>query len=212
MAKLYFRYGAMNSGKSSYLLQAAYNYESSGKQVLIAKPDVDIKSGLHVSSRIGISHPIDFIILHDTNIFQEFNDINQKNLEEAGENVAALLIDESQFLTKEQVNQLLKIATLINVPVMCFGIRTDFMTQGFEGSDRLLQVAHSIEEMKTICANCGSGKAILNARKMDGKYVFEGDQVAIDMASDVHKKQQTTISYESLCSSCYLKASHGKLG
>jgi len=213
MAKLYFRYGAMNSGKSSYLLQAAYNYESSGQTVLLAKPDVDIKSGMQISSRIGISRAIDFIILHDTNVFQEFNDYNQKHLELTGENVACLLVDESQFLSKEQVDQLLKIATFINVPVMCFGIRSDFMTNGFEGSDRLLQVAHSIEEMKTICGSCGHGKATLNARKINGEYVFDGEQVAIDVGSDVTaKRQHTLVSYSSLCSSCYLKHSKGKLG
>jgi thymidine kinase len=110
------------------------------------------------------------------------------------------------------VDQLLKITALLNVPVMCFGIRTDFTTKGFEGSNRLLQIAHSIEEMKTICASCGKGKATLNARKINGEYVFDGAQVAIDVASDTVKKQKTVVSYESLCSGCYLKFSEGKLG
>jgi thymidine kinase len=212
MAKLYFRYGAMSSGKSAYLLQAAHNYEESGRTVILAKPSVDVKAGDMVSSRIGISRQIDFIIKPDTNVFAAFNEYNQKHLEEHGKPIACLLVDESQFLTKEQVNQLLKVATLTNVPVMCFGIRSDFMTNGFEGSNRLLQIAHSIEEMKTICANCGNGKATLNARKVDGVYVFEGNQVAIDIGSDPIKKPKTKTKYESLCSGCYLKFSNGKLG
>jgi thymidine kinase len=212
MAKLYFRYGAMSSGKSAYLLQAAHNYEESGRTVVLAKPAVDVKAGDMVSSRIGISRKIDFIIKPDTNVFSTFNEYNQKHLEEYGSPVACLLVDESQFLKREQVNQLLKVASLLNVPVLCFGIRSDFMTNGFEGSDRLMQLAHSIEEMKTICASCGAGKATLNARRVNGEYVFEGDKVSIDVASDPTKKNKTSVKYESLCSSCYLKFSEGKLG
>jgi thymidine kinase len=212
MAKLYFRYGAMSSGKSAYMLQAAHNYEESGRSILLAKPDVDTKSGDSVSSRIGISRKIDFIIHADTNIFSTFNELNQQHMENNGQPIACLLVDEAQFLKKEQVDQLLKITALLNVPVMCFGIRTDFTTKGFEGSNRLLQIAHSIEEMKTICASCGKGKATLNARKINGEYVFDGAQVAIDVASDTVKKQKTVVSYESLCSGCYLKFSEGKLG
>lgn len=212
MAKLYFRYGAMSSGKSAHLLQSAYNYEISGRKVIIAKPSIDIKSGSHVSSRIGISREIDFSIKKDTNIFEIFNQLNQIHLEKQGESLAALLIDESQFLTTEQVNQLLKIATFLDIPVMCFGIRTDFLTHGFEGSDRLLQIAHTIEEMKTICGQCGEAKATLNIRKDNGNAIFEGDKVSIDISSDTVKKQKHNITYESLCPACYLKASKGFLG
>lgn len=211
MAKLDFRYGAMSSGKSAYLLQAAYNYEVSGREVVVAKPDIDVKSGQQISSRLGISRQIDFIIKPETDIMDVFSKINTEQLETTGEPVAALLVDESQFLNRPQVDQLLKIATLLNVPVMCFGIRTDFMTDGFEGSDRLLQIAHSIEEMKTVCAKCGNGKAILNARKIDGEYVFEGSKIAIDLANDVTKKHKHTTTYESLCSGCYLKIRKGHL-
>jgi thymidine kinase len=212
MSKLYFRYGSMSSGKSAYLLQAAHNYEESGKQVLIAKPSVDTKAGQMISSRIGISRNIDFIITPDMNVFSTFNEYNQEYLQQHGEPIAALLVDESQFLTKKQVDELLKVSTLLNVPVLCFGIRSDFATNGFAGSDRLLQVAHSLEEMKTICASCGRGKATLNARKVDGKYVFTGEQVAIDVGSDSTKRVKTQVSYDSLCSACYLKFSEGKLG
>lgn len=212
MAKLYFRYGSMSSGKSAYLLQAAHNYEESGKQVLIAKPSVDTKAGQMISSRIGISRTIDFIITPDMNIFSTFNAYNQDYLQKHGESIAALLVDEAQFLSKRQVDELLKIATLLNVPVLCFGIRSDFTTKGFAGSDRLLQIAHSLEEMKTICASCGRGKATLNARKVNGVYVFTGEQIAIDESSDTTKKVKTHITYDSLCSACYLKFSEGNLG
>lgn len=213
MAKLYFRYGAMSSGKSAYLLQAAYNYEVSGRKVLIAKPNVDVKSGNEVSSRIGISRKIDFLVTPDTNIFNMFNEYNNEHMQSTGSPIACLLVDEVQFLKTEQVNQLLKIATLLHVPVIAFGIRTDFMTHGFEGSDRLLQIAHSIEEMVTVCSKCGQGKATLNARKIDGEYTFEGEQVEIDLNSDPSKKKKNhNVTYESLCSACYLKASEGKLG
>lgn len=205
MAKLYFKYGSMNSGKSAYLLQAAHNYETSGETVLITKPSADSKSGQEVSSRLGISRKIDFITVPEMNLFTTFNNINQQFLQEQGKTIACLLVDEAQFLSKEQVNQCLKIATLLNIPVMCFGIRTDFKTEGFDGSDRLLQLAHSIEEMKTICSMCGSSKATLNGRKENGVFVSEGEKIAIDVNSDPKKRQKINIEYVNLCSSCYLK-------
>ena len=212
MSKLYFRYGAMSSGKSTHLLQTAHNYEASGKTPFIIKPDIDKKSGTQISSRIGIARPIDMLVDKNMNIFNMFNGQNQKHYQTKGEPLACLLVDEAQFLTKEQIDQLLKVATFLKVPVICFGIRTDFMTHGFEGSDRLLQIAHTIEEMKTICAKCGTEKATLNARKIDNEYVFEGQQVAIDLNSDPNKKHKHNITYESLCASCYLKLSEGSLG
>lgn len=211
MAKLEFRYGAMSSGKSAYLLQAAYNYESSGRKVIVGKPAMDIKSGAKISSRLGISREIDLLITPDTDIVEKVNTINVSLLEQTGEPLACFLVDEVQFLSREQINQLLKISTLLNIPVMCFGIRTDFMTDGFEGSDRLLQIAHSIEEMKTVCARCGDNKATLNARKHDGEYIFEGDKVSIDLSSDTETKKKHHITYESLCSNCYLKVRKGHL-
>lgn len=211
MAKLYFRYGAMASGKTAYLLQAAYNYEISGRKTLIAKPATDSKSGKEISSRIGLSRPIDILLKTEDNIFQKFSQLNDENLLNTGNPIACLLIDEAQFLSKTQADQLLKIATLLNVPVICFGIRTDFQTHGFEGSDRLLQIAHTIEEMKTVCAECGDGKAIFNVRITNGQYVFEGEQTLIDHASDPSNNKKHETTYASLCSACYLKASNGQL-
>ncbi len=213
MAKLYFWYGAMSSGKSAYLLQVAHNYEKSGKRTLVTKPNVDTKAGQRVDSRLGISREIDFIVSPDMDLFATFSDYNKDNLMTSGEPIAALIVDEAQFLSKKQVDQLLRIATLLRVPVMCFGIRSDFATNGFSGSDRLLQVSHSIAEMKTICENCGEGKATLNARKVDGEYAFSGDQIVIDMGSESGGKHtDVAVLYEGLCSECYLKASKGSLG
>jgi thymidine kinase len=117
--------------------------------------------------------------------------------------VACLLIDEAQFLTGEQVDDLLRIVVLDGVPVLAYGIRTDFQTQAFPGSARLMELAHSLEELKTIC-RCGR-KALFNARLVGGRFVFEGDQVAIDeLSSD-------RVTYESLCAEDYLRESGGRL-
>ena len=119
---------------------------------------------------------------------------------ETGRDVSCLLIDEAQFLTPRQVDDLLRVAVLDGIPVICYGIRTDFRTAAFPGSQRLLEIAHSLEELKTIC-RCGR-KAIFNSRRVDGRAVFDGDQVAIDGAA---------VTYESLCAACYLRESGGVL-
>jgi thymidine kinase len=186
MAKLYFRHGAMNSGKSTALLQVAYNYEERGSNILIAKPSIDAKAADHITSRLGVSRKVDLLFAPEDNLREEFLKV--------GEGVACLLIDEAQFLTREQVEQALAIAVLDGVPVLAYGIRTDFRTAGFPGSTRLLEIAHSLEELKTIC-RCGR-KAMFNARKGSNGFVFDGDQVAIDSID---------ATYESLCANCYME-------
>ncbi|MCX8530474.1 MAG: thymidine kinase [Rhodoluna sp.] len=186
MAKLYFRHGAMNSGKSTALLQVAYNYEERGSKILIAKPAIDAKAADNVTSRLGVSRKVDLLVSPTDNLREEFLKV--------GEGIACLLIDEAQFLTKEQVEQALAIAVLDGVPVLAYGIRTDFRTAGFPGSTRLLEIAHSLEELKTIC-RCGR-KAMFNARKGATGFVFDGDQVAIDSID---------ATYESLCANCYME-------
>jgi thymidine kinase len=186
VAKLYFRHGAMNSGKSTALLQVAYNYEERGSKVLIAKPAIDSKAADHITSRLGVSRKVDLLVSPEENLREAFLRI--------GEGVSCLLIDEAQFLTKEQVEQALAIAVLDGVPVLAYGIRTDFRTAGFPGSTRLLEIAHSLEELKTIC-RCGR-KAMFNARKGSNGFVFDGDQVAIDSID---------ATYESLCANCYME-------
>ncbi len=210
MAKLYFRYGAMNSGKSTALLQAAYNYEERGQRVLLAKPRIDTKGAAQVASRLGVTRHVDFLVGADDDIRDLFAEHRARlrythdelaGLSSAPADVACLLIDEAQFLTTEQVDDLLRIAVLDGVPVLAYGIRTDFLTNAFPGSRRLLDIAHSLEELKTIC-RCGR-KALFNARLADGRFVFEGDQVAIDGVE---------VTYESLCAECYLRESGGRLG
>ena len=189
MAKLYFRYGAMNSGKSTALMQVAYNYEERGMKVRILKPKIDSKGDDKLVSRLGVTRKVDYLIDEEDNLFDSFSKI------ENGERISCILVDESQFLSADQIDQLLNIAVIKVVPVICYGLRTDFKTQGFSGSQRLLLVAHSLEELKTIC-RCGK-KAIFNGRKINGIFVFEGDQISID--------NNDKVDYEAMCANCYFK-------
>jgi len=194
MSKLYFRHGAMNSGKSTALLQAAHNYEERGQAVLLAKPAIDTKGDTAILSRLGVDRHVDFLVTPELNLRNEFQRLSTVHRDKTGKRVACLLLDEAQFLTRDQVDQALEIAVLDDVPVLAFGIRTDFLTNGFPGSLRLLEIAHSLEELKTIC-RCGK-KAMFNGRKVNGEFVFDGAQVAIDGEE---------VTYESLCPSCYFR-------
>jgi thymidine kinase len=185
MAKLYFRYSAMNSGKSTALLQAAFNYEERGMRAAILKPAIDSKGEDAVVSRLGIERKVDYLIGPQDTVAGTLK----------GEKLDCLLVDEAQFLTPTQIDELFWYAVNQNVPVLAYGLRTDFSMTAFPGASRLLELAHEIQELKTIC-RCGK-KAVLNGRKINGKFVFEGDQVAID--------GQGNIEYESLCASCYQK-------
>lgn len=183
VAKLYFRYGAMNSGKSTSLIQVAHNYEERGHRVLVVKPAIDTKSPA-VLSRISVAREVD-LVADDTTPLREVVLANDPP-------IACVLVDEAQFLTGEQVEDLFQLAVLDGVPVIAYGLRSDFRTRGFPGSIRLMELAHSIEELKTIC-RCGR-KAILNARTVDGEFTQAGDQVAID----------GDVGYEAMCGTCYL--------
>ena len=190
MSKLYFRYGAMNSGKSTHLMQVAYNYEERGMNVILIKPSTDTKGGEKLVSRLGVERKVDLVVCEEDNILDKVKEYRRDV-----RNVDCILVDEVQFLKANQIDQLFEIAVVLDIPVICYGLRTDFRMQGFEGSTRLLLLAHSIEEMKTIC-KCGK-KAVLNGRKINNRFVFEGEQVAIDNVNDVE--------YESLCGHCYFK-------
>lgn len=190
MAKLYFRYGAMNSGKSTALMQVAHNYEERGMRVLVLKPRIDSKGGDQLLSRLGISRKVDHLISASDDVFA----LLQREMSTTTP-PACILCDESQFFTAAQAKQLFRATCLLNVPVICYGLRTDFSMRGFPGSTRLLELAHTVEEMKTICF-CGR-KALCNGRKINGEFVFEGDQVAIDQVDDVE--------YVSLCPQCYFR-------
>ncbi len=195
MAKLYFRYGAMNSGKSTALLQVAYNYEERGQRVLLVKPHIDTKGEGQIVSRLGLTRPVDFLVAPDESLREKFGEHQARVRVQTGDDVACLLIDEAQFLTASQVTEALMIAIVDRIPVLAYGIRTDFQTRAFPGSARLLELAHSLEELKTIC-RCGR-KAIFNGRRAaDGHFIASGAQVAIDGEA---------VSYESLCGECYLR-------
>ena len=194
MSKLYFRYGAMNSGKSTALLQAAFNYEERDQRVLLAKPAVDSKGDDTILSRLGVSRKVDFLIYPDTNLREKFHDSATQGAAITLP-VSCLLIDEAQFLSPAQVDSALELAVLDRVPVLAYGIRTDFRTESFPGSRRLLEIAHSLEELKTIC-RCGR-KAMFNGRKQGERFIFDGEQIAIDGVE---------VTYESLCGNCYLAA------
>ena len=163
MAKLYFRYGAMGSSKTANAIMVQYNYQERGQKVLMVKPQLDNRDGARtVLSRCGLKTEC---------VFME---------EVPGMDVTGydcVIVDEAQFLTKEQVAHLVKIVDEMNIPVICYGLRADFQGNFFEGSQWLMAWADTIEEVKTICW-CGR-KAICNARVMNGKVIKEGDQILL---------------------------------
>jgi len=188
MSKLYFRYGAMGCGKTMQLLQVAFNYEERGHKVCVAKPGTDTKHGTKLYTRIGPERETDFIIGPKMDLYQKIT--------KEYKDVHCVLIDESQFLTKSQVDQLMKVTIDMDIPVMCYGLRLNFKREdgGFEGATRLLQTAHDIEEIKTIC-ECGK-KATLNARFLNDKLVADGPDILIDDG-------KSKIEYRALCPACY---------
>lgn len=174
MAKLHFYYSAMNAGKSTTLLQASYNYQERGMQTLIFTPELDTRAGCGiVKSRIGLkANALAFRKEH--NLF----DITQREKADYRPNLRCVLVDEAQFLTKDHVLQLGQITTIMNIPVLTYGLRTDFMGEPFEGSQYLLALADQLIEIKTICF-CGR-KATMNIRIDNaGKVIRHGEQIDI---------------------------------
>lgn len=187
MSKLYYRYGAMNSGKTTLLLQVAHNYEERGMKVLILKPLIDTKGDKKIVTRIGLEREVDHLISPDENL--------REYLKQIPEDISCVLVDESQFLTKEQVDDLYVFTKFKDTSVICYGLRSDFKSNAFPGSLRLFEVADVMEELYTIC-RCGK-RAKFNGRIVNGKFTSSGEQVAIDGEDEV--------AYESLCGKCYLK-------
>ena len=187
MAKLYFKYGAMGSSKTAQALITKYNYEENGLQVWLIKPSADVRDGEDVlRSRIGLEARVQ-VISPATDVYQLFA------RERAGK-CNVVIVDECQFMTPEQIDQLREIVNDYDIPVMCFGLRTDFLTKLFPGSMRLLEVADTIQEIKTIC-DCGN-KATVNARiDGEGHIVTEGAQVLLG-GND---------SYIAMCHRCWLR-------
>ena len=186
MAKLYFKYGAMGSSKTANALITKFNYEERGMKVWLIKPSIDVRDGAAVvRSRIGLSAEAD-VVTPDKNLFEEY----QKHRD-----CHVIITDECQFFTPEQIDDLRRIVDKLDVPVLCYGLRTDFLTHLFPGSRRLFEVADSVTEIKTICA-CGK-KAIVNARiDGEGNVVTEGGQILIG-GND---------SYVAMCHSCWQNA------
>ena len=186
MSKLYFRYSAMNAGKTTSLLQVAHNYEERGMHIVLIKPAVDTKGDNKVVSRLGVDRDVD-ILLPPTDTIVSHMKPEKPN---------AIIVDEAQFLTPAQVDELYYMTKTYDIPVLCYGLRTDFQMKGFPGATRLLELADDIEELKTIC-RCGK-KATLNMRLLNGEPIFNGDQVAIDNG-------ENNVSYESVCGECYIR-------
>lgn len=186
MAKLHFKYGAMNSGKSDTLIKTAYNYEERGLKVIVVKPQIDTKGGDFVTARGGHSRRVD---IHADESLDLATEVAKTP------DIACVLVDEAQFLAEHQVSQLYKVAKVQNISVICYGLRADFRTALFPGSKRLLEISDNIEKLPTMCF-CGS-QAEFNTRKLNGAYVFEGDQVAIE--------GEGTVDYDSLCGACYIR-------
>lgn len=188
MAKLHFKYGAMNSGKSDTLIKAAYNYTERSLRIVVVKPAIDTKGGRYVSARAGGRWRVDIMASADDDLLAEI--VRRHN----DASLSCVLVDEAQFLTPDQIDQLFMVAKKHDISVICYGLRTDFRRQLFPGSVRLLELADNIEKLPTMC-NCGS-QAEFNCRKVDGEFVFTGSQVAID--------GEASVTYDSLCGRCYL--------
>lgn len=187
MAKLYFKYGAMNSGKSTDLLNTRYTYIKKGMKVLCFTPKFDTRSGVgKIKNRIGSE--CDAMTFTEETFFYE-EDVRSILQEEK---YGCILVDECQFLTKQQVDQLSEIVDNYDIPVICYGLKTDFTGHLFEGSKRLLEISSDITEIKTIC-KCGA-KAIMTARFDNGIPVNKGNQIQIgdseyDSFCHLHYKQ-----------------------
>ncbi len=184
MAKLIFRYGAMNSGKTSNLIQTAHNYIESHHKAIIIKPAIDTKGDDKIVTRVGLERPVDYLLKPEDSVFSI--DL---------ENVNAILVDESQFLTKEQVEELWYVTKKKDIAVLCYGLKVSFNSYSFPGSIRLFELADELTELPTLC-ECGI-KARFIGRRVNGEYQAEGDLVVIDGTADVE--------YNSLCGKCYIE-------
>ena len=186
MAKLYFKYGTMGSGKTLELLRVAYNYKERNQSVLVLTSSLDNRYGTKkIKSRVGFEIPA-IQIENNSSIIKILKDNNISNIN-------CILIDESQFLNKKQVEELCDIVDVYNIPVMCYGLKSDYKNEPFEGSSYLFSMCDVIEEIKSIC-DCGK-KATINARISDGVVITNGEQILVG-GNDI---------YKSLCRRCYKK-------
>lgn len=176
MAKLYFRYGTMGSAKTLNLLAVAHNYASQGKAVLLLKPKLDTRFGQEaVRSRAGLSRDADYLLEADTDLMA---------LAKTWNNVACLLIDEAQFLSEKNIEELRQISIHQDIPIICYGLRSNYKTRLFEGSKRLMELADTIEELKTTCHYCHR-KATMNM-KLGASHDFSGPDVILGAEDTFH--------------------------
>lgn len=187
MAKMHFKYASMNSGKSIDLIRTAYNYEENGYKVLILKPAIDTKGEDSITSRVGLSKKADMLLLYSDSVLEK--------LKNKLDNISCILIDEAQFLSTKQVEDLFLVSKACDIPVLCYGLRTNFKMESFAGSKRLLEVSDVLEEITTLC-KCGEIARYV-ARKVGDKYVQDGEEVVIDGTEN--------ITYIPLCGKCYLE-------
>ena len=189
MSKLHFKYGTMNSGKSIDLMRTAHNYEEVGYDVIVMKPIIDTKGDDKLDSRIGIQRKVDILIKEDDMILKLIkNKITEKT--------ACIFVDEAQFLKEKQIDELFFITKKLNIPVICYGLRTNFKAESFEGSKRLLEIAEELEELPTLC-DCKEIARFVG-RKVNNQYVLEGNEIEID-------GDNVNIEYIPLCGKCYLE-------
>jgi thymidine kinase len=191
VSKLHFKYGAMNSGKSDTLIKTAFNYIERGHSVVVIKPSVDTKGNRQIVARGGAERTVDILATPDLDIRLA---VKKYAADNGISHVACVLIDEAQFLTPKQIDELFAIAKEDDTSVIAYGLRADFRAELFPGSKRLFEVADNIEKLPTMC-RCGN-QAEFNCRKVNGNFVFEGEQVAID--------GEDSVTYDSLCGTCYL--------
>lgn len=187
MAKLHFKYATMNSGKSLDLMRTVYNYEELGFKVFVIKPLVDTKGNDAIESRVGLHRVVDLLL--------GYNDDVTKVLKGKLENVKVIFIDEAQFLSSKQVDDLFIISKALDISVICYGLRTSFQMKSFEGSNRLLEIADVLEEIQTLC-HCGNIARFVG-RKLNGKYDINGPTIVIDGTANYE--------YKPLCGKCYLQ-------
>lgn len=173
MSQLYFKYGQMNCGKTTTLIQNAYNYQERGMRVIVLKPAIDTRETVsaEVVSRIGLVHEAR-IVSKDTNLFQLVVHSNDAS------RLHCIMVDEAQFLTADQVDQLSDVVDMLDIPVLCFGLRSDFQGNAFPGSLRLLTIADKLEEIKTVC-HCGKKATMVLRLDANGDVVRNGEQIQI---------------------------------
>lgn len=189
MAKLHFKYGTMNSGKSIDLMRTAHNFEEVGYDVLIMKPSIDTKGSNKLKSRINMERKVDVLIDKEDCILKLIRD-------KITENLSCIFVDEAQFLSSKQIDELFFITKELDIPVICYGLRNNFKMEGFEGSNRLLLIAEELEELPTLCKCKEIARFV--GRKVNGEYVLSGENVLID-------GEQSNVEYVPMCGKCYLK-------